>query len=276
MSSPCKPRFCPRALLAATALAAAALLGSPDKADAQYGAANTYVCQCQGFWCVFAWTAGVPDGAPCYCNTMWGAVGGYSIDLSGVDRLPEGMPDPQSPDPARPPPPRADPAEVDVGDTDCYRGLGNCAGSFQAALSLGRVSGAPGERSGATSTNRSRSSSRFADDLYFLIEEATDDFRGLDAEFDRVMTSGTRIYNVYDIPASFDRCSLYRRDRGGSSIVCRGDRQSYRGALRQVTEVLGDPYDESRYESEWTVNRVEVVLEDDDGEEVILRIRSPR
>ena len=43
-----------------------------------------------------------------------------------------------------------------------------------------------------------------------------------------------------------------------------------------MTEALGEPYEESRFESEWIVNRVEVALEDDDGEEVILRIRSPR
>ncbi len=275
MSLPCKPRYRPKALLAAVALTAAVLLGSPGKADAQYGAPNTYVCQCQGFWCVFAWTTGVPDGSPCYCNTMWGAVWGYSIDVSKVGRLPEGMPDPQSPDPSRPPP-RADPADVDVGDTDCYRGLGNCAGSFQTAVSLGRVADAPGQRSGRAATNRPRSSSRFADDLHFLIREATADFRGLDAEFDDVTSRGTRVYYVYDTPDSYDRCRLYRWSRGGSSVVCRAARQRYRSALRQVTDALGDPDDWSVDESEWTVNRVEVDLEDDDGEVVILRIRSPR
>lgn len=276
MFSPCKPRLRQKAPLAAIALAAAVLLGSPGKAEAQYGASNTYVCQCPGFWCVFAWTAGVPDGSSCYCNTMWGAVWGNSIDVSKVGRLPEGMPDPQSPDPSRRPPPQADPADVDVGDTDCYRGLGNCAGTFQAAVSQGRVGDARGERSGRTSTNRSRSTSRFADNLFSLIEEATDEFSGLDAEFDRVMSSGTRVYDVYDVPASYDRCNLYFWNRGGSSVVCRGERQGYRSALRQMTDALGDPDDWSVDESEWTVNRVEVTLEDDDGEEVILRIRSPR
>ena len=259
--------------ITALSVAVLAVLGSPGVGTAQFGSMNGYVCQCAGFWCTFNWTSGVPDGSGCHCNTQWGPAWGYSIDLSRLNRMPDGMPDPQERGRTPPPTQPADPGDVDVGDDDCYKGLGNCAGSFRTALNRGSVSGSSGSRSAGSSRGRSRSSSRFADELYFLIEEASNRFSGLDAEFDR-STGTAEYYDVFDVPTSYDECYLRVRP-GFTRVICRSEGLSYRNALGQVSEVLGDPDEQSRRDSEWVVGLVEVVLEDDD-DEVVLRVYEPR
>ena len=95
---------------------------------------TTYVCQTPAFWCVFQWTPGVANGFPCYCTTLFGPFQGYSIDpgsVTNAPKLPEPQQQPQTPERTpRPPAPRSG---GEVAADDCYKGLGNCQGSFMRA-----------------------------------------------------------------------------------------------------------------------------------------------
>lgn len=131
-------------LLSRMSLAALAAFGiEPPAVEAQYPQQlSTYVCQTPTFWCAFQWYSGAPNGSPCYCGTQYGPVGGYSINPAGVPNAPQ-LPAPQrTTDPGRPPttPSTRQPGEIDK--DDCYKGLGNCAGSF----SGGRQSTGPDTR----------------------------------------------------------------------------------------------------------------------------------
>lgn len=108
---------------------------------------TTYVCQTPAFWCVFQWTSGFPNGTPCYCTTGFGPVSGYTINPAGVPNAPT-LPSPQPQNPGNPPPsqPRRT-GDAPSGD-DCYKGLGNCPGSF---ANTSRNRGGSGESAGSTS-----------------------------------------------------------------------------------------------------------------------------
>jgi hypothetical protein len=125
-----------------TGLTAIVLL-SAVSSSGQYGPMATYVCQTPGFWCAIQAAPGFPNGTPCWCNTMWGPVGGYSIIPAGVPNAPK-LPRPQQPqDPGNPAPqPQpGNPPEID--QDDCYKGLGNCPGSYtNSAKAGGKGSGA--------------------------------------------------------------------------------------------------------------------------------------
>lgn len=81
----------------------------------------TLVCQTPGFWC------GIPapdyfDRQPCWCNTAWGPVNGFTIIpfASGVP--------PPAPRSERTPP--AEEVVIDPAGEECLNGLGNCEGAF--------------------------------------------------------------------------------------------------------------------------------------------------
>ncbi len=95
-------------------------IGTPAPVSAQI-----MVCQTPTFWCSFPGNA--PSNLPCYCNTGFGRVNGYSIN-------------PNQQRPAPRPRPRPNDEEDDVNTTsdqatkDCLNGLGNCDGSYRNAI----------------------------------------------------------------------------------------------------------------------------------------------
>lgn len=230
-------------------------------AFAQYQSPATYVCQTPAFWCAFVWSRGVQNGTTCYCNTYMGPVYGYSIDPSGVADAPT-LPKPQRPDLDRParPAPSEDP---DVAADDCYKGLGNCAGSFMASASRDRS-----DEERPTRTMRSSGgSSRFASALQELIDAAADEFSDVQGE-ERRGTSISDTYAVTVVPEGFDRCVLFVPHRTTRSpwIHCFSDRLRYRSLLDLVAGVLGPSDEQETDEQTWYVEGAEVSVDNDEGE----------
>lgn len=240
-----------------------ALLLAPAPAVAQYQSTSTYVCQTPSFWCAFVWSRGVANGTTCYCNTYAGAVFGYSIDPSGVADAPT-LPKPQSPTdidtPARPAPSE----DPEVASDDCYKGLGNCQGSFMASLDTN-------DRSSEGRTTRtarpSRVSSRFAEALQDLIDAADDEFSDVQGEEGRG-TSLSDSYSVTVVPEGFDRCELLvpHRTTRSPSVHCFSDTMRYRTLLELVTGALGPSDEQTDDELLWFVEGAEVAIFEDDGE----------
>ena len=157
-----------------------------------------YVCQTANFWCSFNEVSGVPNGTPCHCNTLLGPVPGFSIDPGGVSNAPR-LPKPQKPQPSQgggKPQTNEDP--VTVGADDCYKGLGNCPGSFAKA-----AAGRGTKKAGSTI-------STFGAGLQKLIDaadEGFDDVRG-DAKSSK-SKSTTERYEVEAVPDGMDFCTLF-------------------------------------------------------------------
>lgn len=247
-------------LFAVGCLTSALYASSP--AFAQYQATATYVCQTPSFWCSFIWSRGVPNGTSCYCNTYMGPVSGYSIDPSGMNDAPT-LPTPQRPTDLDPPRDRPTPSrEPDVSSDDCYKGLGNCPGSFT------RSRGQSQSDDDRSTVRSSSGSSRFARELQELIDAA-------DSEFDDVQgaeKSGTSTSDVYDVtlvPSGFRRCSLFiphRTSRGPRVHCWAKEGLSYREALDQVIDVLGPSDEQDGEEQTWFLENAEVSVENDEGE----------
>lgn len=102
-----------------------------------------YVCQTPRFWCAFLFSAGVPDGSLCTCNTPYGFVAGFSLrpiqDQSAVP-----LPDAQR----TTPPTGTTPVRPKTAGTpdkgECYNGLGNCSGSYSLAVARAQAQGQGG------------------------------------------------------------------------------------------------------------------------------------
>jgi hypothetical protein len=243
-------------------LAGLCLMGAvcaPSPAFAQYQSTATYVCQTPTFWCSFLWSRGVPNGTSCYCNTYGGPVSGYSIDPSGMNNAPT-LPTPQTPTKLDPPSDRPRPTgEPDISSDDCYKGLGNCPGSFTRTLAQ------DGDEPRVTRTNRS--SSRFGQALQTLIDAAADEFDDVRGEEKRG-TSSSDVYNVTVVPGGFKRCALFipRSATRGPRVHCWAEGLSYREGLEQVTAVLGPSHDQDDGEHSWLLKGVEVYVENDEGD----------
>ena len=104
------------------------LVLSATSSSGQFQPQKVYVCQTMAFWCAFQAVPGVPDGTYCYCGTVLGPIYGISIDpgpLADAPTLPK--PQPRSEETAPRNPSKKD---VEIAADDCYKGLGNCQGSF--------------------------------------------------------------------------------------------------------------------------------------------------
>ncbi len=84
-------------------------------------AQNYMVCQTPAFWCAIPGKA--PNGYPCYCNTMYGSIGGTAIDPA-----PYNVPNPEQVDDDD------EEVNIDEGTADCLNGLGECKGKFKSAV----------------------------------------------------------------------------------------------------------------------------------------------
>jgi len=236
------------------------VLFTPAPAFAQYPATATYVCQTPTFWCAFVWSRGVPNGTTCYCSTYLGPVYGYTIDPSGVTNAPT-LPKPQKPTdldtPSSPAPSRA----PDVASDDCYKGLGNCPGSFMRSH----------DQSDGQQTTRgvrsSRSSGSFADALRKLIDAASDEFNDVRGEARRG-TSLSDTYAVTVVPRGFKRCALFipHRTTRKPRVHCFSEKLRLREALDLVTDALGPRTEQDGDEYIWRLEGAEVSVENEDGE----------
>lgn len=258
--------------VARTAVLLLIVLSSPTPTRGQFQQLTTYVCQTPQFWCAFQYPAGYPDGTACYCNTMWGPIGGRSINPTGVPNAPE-LPAPQAPqNPTTPRPPSGKPGTVDP--DDCYKGLGNCPGSFMRAA---REGGQPAERDSPSDPPPGESStSPFAAALQQIIDAAEDGFDDVRG----APSSGTSASDTYEstvVPAGMRRCTVF---------VPRGDRRPFltcfppRGTtasslVRKVASALGSDGERDDNSQRWRVGDVEVVV-DRDSSSPTIRVRSPR
>src|SRR5262245_23781843 len=87
------------------------------------------ICQTPQFWCVFYNQFALPDGTGCHCGTPRGPIFGYSIvDMGPPRTMP--MPQPIPPQTPQPMPPQR-PGPTGNASNDCYRGLGNCPGTYE-------------------------------------------------------------------------------------------------------------------------------------------------
>ena len=138
--------------LSARALALVSMvMSSADPLAAQYPSQTVYVCQTATFWCAFSYAAGAPNGSSCYCNTLFGPVAGRSIDPSGMPNTPT-LPKPQPRTPGSEPPRSPGNPKGEVDADDCYKGLGNCPGSFlNASKGHGRAPATPRESDASSS-----------------------------------------------------------------------------------------------------------------------------
>jgi hypothetical protein len=107
---------------------AGVMLLSATSSSGQFQPQKVYVCQTMAFWCAFQAVPGVLDGTPCYCGTVLGPVYGISIDPGPLTDAPA-LPKPQTRN-EEPAPRTPSRKEVEVAADDCYKGLGNCQGSF--------------------------------------------------------------------------------------------------------------------------------------------------
>jgi hypothetical protein len=123
------------------------ILLSPGSSTGQFGPLANYVCQTPAFWCVIQAAPGFANGTPCWCNTMWGPVTGNSINPAGVPNAPP-LPKPQPPQGPGNPAPQPQPGNPQVDPDDCYKGLGNCPGSFRNSAKPG--GGGSGTRKGSS------------------------------------------------------------------------------------------------------------------------------
>jgi len=225
-------------------------LSSASSSTGQFSV-TTYVCQTPTFWCAFNGPSGVRNGTSCYCGTVWGPVGGYSIDPSGVSNAPQ-LPKPQQqPAPGRPPQTQNNPGEV--GADDCYKGLGNCAGSFV-------------KTSGGTSSGRAATSGSVSDTaLQRLIDDATDDFSSVKGTRDSEGRS-TDKYKVTVTPKGLDFCTLFipSSTRRTPWVSCFApDEMSYSRLVRLVSDALGNGGSRDSDGQKWTVGEVEVTVDGD-------------
>ena len=126
------------AVVVLAALAAATMQGAPAKA--QQGV--PLVCQTPGFWCTIP-APYLVNGAPCYCNSQWGPINGFTIIPPTYQAPQQSYPQPQQGTPQRQTDNRRktqDDEQVDVAEVadDCQDGLGNCQGSFSTAMRRAR------------------------------------------------------------------------------------------------------------------------------------------
>ena len=213
----------------------------------------TYVCQTPAFWCAVNAGAGVRNGTACYCSTVRGPVVGYSIDPSGVSNAPT-LPTPQQPQPQ---PSRGggrqtpgDSGSGSVGSDDCYKGLGNCPGSFMKAASGG------GNAAGA----RGSSKSGFAGDLQRLIDAAHDGFDSVQGDARKSSSSSSDRYDVTITPDGMDFCTLFIRTSGTRRWVScfAPDEMTYTQLRSRVAQALGPAASSSSDGQVWKVDGVKV------------------
>ena len=230
------------------------LLFSPTGATGQYGQ-QVYVCQTPTFWCAVPGPVGAQNGTSCWCSTYWGPVWGASIDPSGVPNAPK-LPAPQAPQqPPNQSPPRQD-TPVDVGADDCYKGLGNCQGSF---VRTARDSGAsPGSSEGSR-----RSTSSFGAALKRLIDAADDGFESVKGR----ATKGSSASDQYDstvIPSGLESCTIFvpKNRRRSPWLACwPHDDTTVSQVVRLVTDALGREHSRDADEHLWVVGAVEISVD---------------
>ena len=248
----------------------AILLLSPAPSTGQYQL-HTYVCQTQTFWCAIQYTPGVPDGNPCWCNTYWGPVTGRSIDPARVPNAPT-LPNPQKQGPGQPPqgnPPQGNPGEVD--SDDCYKGLGNCPGSFMKTAAGGGSRSRPGKDD---DTGR-RSSTPFGDALQRMIDGAGDDFDGIRAGFKRRSTTSST-YETTLVPSGLERCTVFvpHDSRRTPWMTCwPPDDLSATRLVRLVADALGKEGTRDGTKYVWQVGNVTVDVDRDDPINLTVRVR---
>ena len=222
-----------------------------------YPQVTTYVCQTPTFWCAFQWTPGFPNGTSCYCNTVWGPVWGSSINPAGVPNPPK-LPKPQNPqNPQNPttPPERTEPGDVEP--DDCYKGLGNCPGSFMRAAKGG--SSPPNE---ATSDRSEAPASEFGNALQELIDAAEDDFDDVRGE-ERRSSGGTDRYETTVVPEGMERCTLFvpqSAERAPFVSCFAPDGMSRAQLVRLVANALGSGGSREGEYQKWQVDDVEVAV----------------
>jgi hypothetical protein len=242
----------------------AALLGTASSSTGQYPQGATYVCQTPTFWCSFLYTAGIPNGSPCYCNTAWGPVAGSSINPSGVPNAPP-LPAPQRQPRAGDPRPTPGPDKSGQVDTDdCYNGLGNCPGSFASSRS-----GSGGR--GATT----RSTSAFASALKEIIEAADDDFDAVQGE-ERRGISSSDLYDTSVVPEGFESCTLFipHSSSRNPRVACyASSRLTAARLVSLVADALGSAGTRNTDGQSWTVDGVEVSVDRSDKSLTIRRSR---
>jgi hypothetical protein len=246
-------------------------LFSATSSTGQFASQTTYVCQTPTFWCSFQYASGVPNGTSCYCNTVWGPVGGYSINPAGVPNAPT-LPKPQTPSrPGNPTPTQGTPGEVEA--DDCYKGLGNCPGSFMRAASGGNSPSSTGKSS--TSAGRS-STSAFGSALQELIDAAEDDFTDVRGAARR----GNSVSDYYEttvVPAGLERCTLFvpKNQRRKPWVSCwASDGMSFSRLVRLVTDALGSDGSRDSDGQTWNLSNVQVTVER--GSSLTLDIRLSR
>jgi hypothetical protein len=110
------------------AFVASAVVGVEAKAQLPMFTPKTYVCQAPMFWCTFMhMNPQIPNGLQCHCNTLFGPVPGFTIDPATVQQQ---RPVPMPPQDPTPPPPQKPDGKPEPSSDDCYKGLGNCSGTY--------------------------------------------------------------------------------------------------------------------------------------------------
>ena len=217
--------------------------------NGQFSAAN-YVCQTPTFWCAFSFASGVQNGTSCYCNTLYARVLGYTIDPRGVSNAPP-LPTPQR---QQQPPkgddtPQTKQSPVPVGPDDCYKGLGNCPGSF--------VKTTPG----GAQKKAGRSNSGFGADLEKLIEAASDSFGDVQGDSKPSSSTTTDRYEVTVTPQGMENCTLFipvSRSRRPWVSCFAPDGMSYTQLRNRVSGALGTAGSRSSDGQEWSLPDAEI------------------
>jgi hypothetical protein len=217
---------------------------------------TTYVCQTPTFWCAFTYASGMQNGTLCYCGTLRGVVYGYSVDPRGMSNAPP-LPTPQrkqqpSKGDDHTPQPRQTP--VPVGDDDCYKGLGNCPGSF--------VKTAPGD----ATKNAGRPNSGFGAGLQKLIEAARDSFSDVQGKAKRSSSTTEDKYGVTVTPEGMEFCTLFipsSRSRRPWVSCFAPDEMSYSQLLNRVSGAIGTATSRSSDGQVWSVADVEIEVSKD-------------
>jgi hypothetical protein len=223
-------------------------LSSSGSATAQYSV-QTYVCQTPTFWCAIQFASGVPNGTSCYCNTLWGPVGGYSINPAGVPNAPK-LPTPQTQSaPSRPPQNQGSPGQVAA--DDCYKGLGNCPGSF----TRNSAGGAGGDSPGIA-----KAASAFGTALETLISAAADAFNSVKGKEDTSYKDSDS-YDTTVVPKGLDFCTLYvpYASRRAPWVSCFAkDGTSFGQLVTMVAQALGSAGTRGSDGQTWEVGNTEI------------------
>jgi len=232
------------------------LCSSSSALFAQYPQQSVYVCQTQTFWCTFVWAAGVQNNTPCYCNTPWGPVGGASINPNGVPNAPQ-MPTPQQRTGSnQPPPSTSQPGQVTT--DDCYKGLGNCPGSFRAA-----ATGSAASRGGTTPSNGGPSTSPFGAVLQQIIDAAGNGFGKIQGALKSSSSTSSR-YETTIAPSGFDGCTLFVPTNASRRrwVSCWApDDMSFSRLVQLVSDALRQRGTSAADGQTWMVGDIEITVD---------------